>query len=108
MRQVELSVQQSIEMLVGEDRDRLLRPALRWAAKPRARELEKERREALTHVRRFERRYGMSFDKFERKKLLKLDTLQAHEDYDDWFFWTSVLQRAEKAFDALKKMETVE
>lgn len=107
MEQIELRVPKAIELLVADERDRLLRTALRVAAKQRARELEKERREALTHIRRYERKYRAPFAEFERKKLRALDTVQAHEDYNDWFFWTRVLERAEKAFDALAKMETV-
>jgi hypothetical protein len=105
---IELRVPKSIETLVGRDQDRLLRPALRLAAKRRARELERERREALSHIRRYERKYGVPFAEFERKKLRKLDTLQAHEDYNDWFFWTGVLERAAQASSALKQMDTVE
>ena len=107
MTQIELRVPKAIEKLVGDERDRLLRSALRVAAKQRARELEKERREASTHIRRYERRYGVPLTTFERKKLRSLDSIQAHEDYYDWFFWTRVLERAEQAFDAIKKMETV-
>jgi hypothetical protein len=108
MGQIEMRVPRSVELLVGEERDRLLRTALRFAAKQRVRELEKERREALTHIRRYERKYGVPLAKFERGPLRKLDTAQAHEDYNDWFFWTGVLERAEQAAGALKKMETVE
>ena len=93
----------SIEALVGGDQDRLLRAALRLAAKQRACELEKERRQALAHIRRYERKYGV-----ERKGMSKLDTAQAHEDYNDWFFWTSVLERAEKASKAIKKLGTIQ
>ena len=63
MGQIEMRVPKLVESLVGEERDRLLRTALRFAARQRARELEKERREALTHVRRYERKYGMPFAK---------------------------------------------
>lgn len=108
MGQIELRVPRSMEMLASEERDRLLRTALRLAAKQRVRELEKERREALTHIHRYERRYGVTFSEFERKKLPKLNTLQAHEDYNDWFFWTGVLERVERALGAFRKMGTVE
>jgi len=108
MEQIMLRIPKSIELLVGDERDRLLRSALRIAAKQRARELAKERREALTHLRHFERKYGVSFTEFERKKLRALKTVQAHEDYNDWFFWTSVLERADRATDALAKMESAE
>ena len=46
MEQIELRIPKSIESLVSTERDRLLRSALRVAAKQRTRELAKERREA--------------------------------------------------------------
>ena len=108
MGQIELRVPKSIETLVSGDQDRLLRAALRLAAKQRARELEKERRQALAHIRRYERKYGARFSQFERKGMSKLDSAQAHEDYNDWFFWTSVLERAEKASKAIKRLGTIQ
>lgn len=108
MTQIELRVPKAIEELIGDDRDRLLRTALRVAAKQRSRELATERREALAHIRRYERKYQLSLTEFEGKKLATLDTVQAHEDYNDWFFWTRVLERAEKNSNALSKLETVE
>lgn len=108
MGQIELRVPKSIETLVSGDQDRLLRAALRLAAKQRVRELEKERRQALTHIRRYERKYGARFAQFERKGMSKLDTVQAHEDYNDWYFWTSVLERAEKASKVIKRLGTIQ
>ena len=108
MTQIELRVPKAIEELVGDDRDRLLRTALRVAAKQRSRELATERREALARVRRYERKYHLSLAEFERKQLGALDTARAHEEYNDWFFWTRVLDRAEKASNALSKLEKVE
>mgnify|MGYP001442220405 CR=1 FL=1 len=108
MEQIQLRVPKSIELLVGDERDRLLRSALRVAAKQRTRELNKERREALSQSRRLERKYGVSFAGFERKKLGVLDTVQAHEDYNDWFFWTCVLERADRVINTFKAMESVQ
>jgi hypothetical protein len=59
-------------------------------------ELEKAHREALANIRRYERKYGVPFAEFERKKLRTLDTVQAHEDYNDWFFWVNVAARTKK------------
>jgi hypothetical protein len=61
----------------------------------------------VSHIHRLERKYGVSFNEFERKKFRGLSTVQAHEDHNDWFFWTRVLERADRATDALKKMESV-
>jgi hypothetical protein len=107
MKSIELRVPNAIENLTGAEQDRLLRTALRAAARQRAHELARERREALTHIRRYERKYGSTLAQFERKKLSGLDTAQAHEDYNDWFFWGTVLARAESAGAALLKLETV-
>jgi hypothetical protein len=107
MQQIELSVPKAIEILVDDERERLLRTALRIAARQRAHELVKERREALTHIHRYERKYSASFATFERRKLRALSSTQAHEDYNDWFFWTQVLLHADTASNVLKKMETV-
>ncbi len=106
MQQIRLRVPRAIETLVSDKKDRLMRTALRVAAKQRIHELAKEQREAMIHIRRYERKYGVSFAEYERKKLRALDSVQAHEDYNDWFFWTRVLARATEAATALAKMET--
>jgi hypothetical protein len=107
MQQIQLRVPKAIHTLVRDEQDRLLRSALRVAARQRARELAAEQREASANIRRYERKYGMSLAEFEHEKLPGLDSVQAHEDYNDWFFWTRVLDRAGKTADVLKKMETV-
>ena len=107
MESIQLRVPKSIQSLVSDEQERLLRSALRVAAKQRSRELAKERREALTHIHRYERKYGASLPEFERKKLRTLKTVQAHEDYNDWFFWTSVLERANRATKVFASMESV-
>lgn len=43
-------------------------------------------------VRYFEEKYGGSFEQFETSLLAGLDTPEAHEDYNDWFFWHEVLR----------------
>ena len=53
--------------------------------------MEAETLESEAAVERFESHYGMSLSRFETEMLPTLDTLQAHEDYNDWFFWQSVL-----------------
>lgn len=107
MEQIELRVPKAIESLTSDERERLMRTALRIAAKQRARELTKESREALARIHRYERKYGVALAEFERKKLRALNTVQAHEDYNDWFFWTQVLARAKHVSHALKEMASL-
>lgn len=69
----------------------LLRAGLYEAGRARLRQLETEIAEAEAQVSRFESRYGISFGQFEAELLPKLDSFEAHEDYNDWFFWQTVL-----------------
>ena len=107
MNTIELQIPSPLHSLVGEERDRLMRSALRTVARQRVGELEEDRTEARQHVRRFEKKYGTAFADFEAQLLPTLATAEAHEDYNEWFFWTQVLARAEKALEAMKEMETV-
>lgn len=103
MNTIQVRVPKAIEHLVQGEQDRLLRVALRVAAKTRAKELAQAKREASLNLRRLERKYGTTFKAFE-KSLGDINTVQAHEDYNDWFFWLSVFERTEKADTAMKKL----
>ncbi|OQY94637.1 MAG: hypothetical protein B6D41_06920 [Chloroflexi bacterium UTCFX4] len=103
MNTIQVRVPKAIEQLVEGEQDRLLRVALRMAAKTRAKELTQAQREASANVRRLEKKYGMTFNAFE-KKLGAMNTAQAHEAYNDWFFWLNVLERVENARNAMEKL----
>lgn len=103
MNTIQVRVPKAIEQLVEGEQDRLLRVALRMAAKTRAKELTQAQREASANVRRLEKKYGTTFNAFE-KKLGAMNTAQAHEDYNDWFFWLNVLERVENARNAMEKL----
>jgi len=103
MNTIQVRVPKAIEQLVEGEQDRLLRVALRMAAKTRAKELTRAQREASAKVRRLERKYGMTFNAFE-KKFGAMNTAQAHEDYNDWFFWVNVLERVQSARAAMAKL----
>lgn len=103
MNTIQVRVPKAIEQLVEGEQERLLRVALRMAAKARAKELTQAEREALSNVRRMEKKYGVAFKAFE-KKLGTMNTVQAHEDYNDWFFWMNVLERVQNARTAMEKL----
>ena len=39
---------------------------------------------------------AMSLARFEAEKLTEVDSFQAHEDYNDWFYWQSVLDEKQR------------
>lgn len=91
IRMTTLDIPLSLANLPENEQLVLLRAGLYEAGRTRIRQLEAEIAEAEAEIQRFESRYRMPFAQFETEALPALDTLQAHEDYNDWFFWHSVL-----------------
>ena len=92
--------------LPEQERNGLLRAGVFEATQARIRQLQAEITACKRELRRFERRYGMPFARFEAEQLPKLDTLQVHEDYNDWFYWQSVVDDKQKLLASLQKINT--
>jgi len=88
MSQILIEVPTALAELPAPERDSLIRAGLYEATRARLRELETKLAEAKAHLQQFEQQYGLAH--FERDLLPTLDSPQAHEDYNDWFFWHSV------------------
>jgi hypothetical protein len=43
--------------------------------------------EAKAQMKSFEKKYKCDFQTFEKTKLKKNDSIEVHEDYNDWYFW---------------------
>ena len=66
------------------------------------RQIKTEIAESEEQVRHFEENYGVSLDHFE-KNLGDSETYQAHEDYNDWFYWREVLDRNRQLLNELQE-----
>lgn len=91
--------------LPEQERNGLLRAGVYEATQARIRQLQAEITACKRELRRFERRYGMPLARFEAEQLPHLDTLQAHEDYTDWFYWLSVLDEKQKLLASLQRID---
>ena len=91
MSQMTLDVPDVWVELPAREQALFIRAGLYEAGQAWRRRLEAEIAEAKAEMTRFETRYGASFARFQAMLLSGLDTLQAHQDYNDWFFWESVL-----------------
>ena len=100
MAQMTLEIPQALAELPDRERVLLLQAGLYEAWRVWMRQLEDEVAEAATHVHHFETRYGISLARFEPEILPTLETLQVHEDYNDWFFWQSVLADKQALLDS--------
>jgi hypothetical protein len=90
MPQVFVELPAALAELPKPERESLLRAGIYEATLARRRELAAKVAEAKAHLQHFEQQYGVPFDRFETELLPTLDSPQAHEDYNDWFFWQSV------------------
>ncbi len=105
MSQMVLEIPDLLADLPPQERNRLIRSGLYEAARARIRQLEKEIVESRKQIQNFEKRYGVSFAQSEKDVLPALDTLQAHEDYNDWFFWQNVLTENEHLLSEIKRIK---
>jgi len=103
MTQVTFTLPPTLAALPLAERDSLIRAGLFEAVQSRMRHLAAEIEESEQHIRRYEEKYGVSLARFEVERLPDLDTLQAHEDYNDWFFWEETRQQNQQILTDLKK-----
>lgn len=102
MTQVMVELPDILANLPVIEREALIQAGLHEAVRVRAREVAAEIAEATAQVQRFEERYGMSFERFEEQLLPALDSLQTHQDYNDWFFWQCVLREQQALLASLQ------
>ena len=102
MSVVEMQIPQVLSDLYAPEQDRLLRGALRQYTRLRLHGLLAEMQEAQKHIQQFEAQYGMSLSELERQGLPENASVEAHEDYNRWFFWQSVLDRQQEIVKRLR------
>ena len=59
----------------------------------------------MKQVRRFETRYGLSLARFEAEILPNQDSVQVHEDYNDWFYWQAVVDEKTQLLADLRGLD---
>ncbi len=74
------------------EQERLLRAGLYEAVHARIAQVETAIAATQKEVSRLEEQYGVSLSAFESEILPDATSQQAHEDYNDWYFWTESLR----------------
>ncbi len=105
MPQITLEVPDTLVALPEQERNLLILAGLHEATNARIRQLEAEIAESEEYIQRFESRYGLSLARFEAELLPTLNTHQAHEDYNDWFFWEQVRTEKQSLLAGLQKVK---
>jgi broad specificity phosphatase PhoE len=102
MEEIRVTVPDGFADLIADET--IERGALRSLAKKRLAELEADREEAERHVGEFEDEYGMDFEEFEGE--FEDDaTKEAHEDYNEWYFWRETRERTTKRIERVQNVE---
>ena len=96
LTEMTLRVPETLMRLPAAEREGLIRAGLHEATRARIKQIKADIAETQREVRRYEARYGMSLARFEAEKLAGADSFQAHEDYNDWFYWQSVLDEKQR------------
>lgn len=104
MTQLTLDMPQALMDLPKLEQELLVRGGLREAASARIRLLRLEIEEAAAEISILAERYGVDFAGFETQVLPKLATPEVHEDYNDWFYWTSVLSEKQRLLAEIERI----
>lgn len=78
------------------------RGTIRSLAKQRLRELRADRNEARQRIEEFEERYDLSFEEFETRLP---DDREAHEDYNEWYFWVQTERRISDRIESVRSID---
>jgi len=107
MVEMTLRLPQTLVQLPERERGKLIRAGLQEATRARIHQIQAEIAASQQELARFEARYGMSLSSFETQLLSQQESLQVHEDYNDWFYWQSVLEEKQRLLADLRALDLV-
>jgi hypothetical protein len=105
MAQLTIEVPDIFVDMPQQEQELLIRAGLYQATQGLVEWLKKEVTEGYQQIKRFEERYGVTFARFEAELLPTLDSFEAHDDYNDWFFWQNVLNERQRLLIQLQRFE---
>ena len=107
MTKLEIIVPDILAHFKKEKKEEVLLEALRHVPLAKLKDEKKALKEALGHIRRYEKKYKMALDGFE-KKMPPGGDVETHEDYVDWSFWVDVYNRTKDDVEKLKALSSGE
>ena len=94
MKKIELEVPDIIFELPDEEKDKLMNTVFSISIQERLKKLKKEAEKAETKIDKFEKKYGFTLEEYEDEKIG--DSIEEHDDYMDWFYWTEVYNNSKQ------------
>lgn len=96
MKKIEVEVPDYMITLPEKELERLKNNFLMNSIKDRVKILSKEVSKAKSILSKYQSKYKMSFEDFEKTGLSVESNIDDHEDYMDWFFWHNVYDKSQK------------
>ncbi len=104
MSEITLNIPDVLTDLPKKEQALLMGRALRGAVEYRMVQVEEEIREGQGYLEQYEKKYGLSFQAYEKKiNDLEFVGVDYQEDYNDWYFWTECVQRAQAVLINLRQ-----
>lgn len=95
MSEITLHIPDVLTELPKREQAILMGRALRSAVEERVIQVEEEIREGQAYLEQYEKKYGLSFVAYKKINDLEFVGVDYQEDYNDWYFWTECVQRAQ-------------
>lgn len=99
-----LEVPDQFMIIPQAERNNLLKIGLTQAISFIVKQLKDDIEKTKRDIALFEKRYSSTFSEFETNLLPNLETLEAHEDYNDWFFLERVLSEKQQSLLQLEQV----
>lgn len=104
MGEIILDIPDVLSGLPKKEQALLMGRALRRAVEDRVVQVEEEIREGQEYLDHYKDKYGLSFEEYEKKiNDLEFVGVDYQEDYNDWYFWTECVQRAQQVLNTLRQ-----
>lgn len=107
MTKLEIVVPDILAHFKKEKKEEMLLGAIRHVALAKLKEEKNGLKEAMGHIRRYERKYKMALGEFE-KRMPPGGDVETHEDYVEWSFWVDVYNRIKDDVGKLEMLSSGE
>jgi hypothetical protein len=102
---VALTIPETFSALPLQEQELLLRAGLYEALHARIRQIESELDETTAQLAAYEKKYGVILAEFESQILADNDSLEVHDDYMDWYYWSRAQAEKQQLLSNLLRIE---
>ena len=96
LKKIELEVPDIIYELPEKEKNKLISSVFVNSIKERLEALKDEANEAKEKITKYQNKYSVDLESFEKEGLKDNSSLDEHDEYMDWYFWQKVYDESNK------------